>query len=172
MVTGVEVNKKRVMSGHQTGAVKDLSKSGRRRTATTEDRSLDACVTLEEDPHLSTRQVSREFDISQKSVMRISRINKPHPYKARLVQELSDGDFDRREEFADIMMEKCYDPNNPNFINNVMFCDEATFVLNGYVNRHNCRYWSRNNPCWMRQYHTQYPEKLNVWAGIIGDKIK
>lgn len=126
---------------------------------------------LEEDPHLSTRQISREIDVSQKTVVSILRNNKFHPYKVRLVQELLEDDFDRREEFADIMMEKCYDPNDPNFLNNIMFSDEATFVMNGNVNRHNCRYWSRNNPGWMREHHTQYPEKLNVWAGIVGNKI-
>nr|CAH7752217.1 unnamed protein product [Callosobruchus chinensis] len=47
--------------------------------------------------------------------MRILRIDKLHPYKLRLVQELSDDDFDRREKYADIMMEKYYDPNNPCF---------------------------------------------------------
>lgn len=162
---------KLVKKFNQNGSVKDLSKSGRRKTASTENKSLDVCVMLEDDPHLSTRQISRELDISQTSVMRILRDNKFHPYKVRLVQELSDDDFDRREEFADIMMEKCYNRNDPNFLSNVMFCDEATFCINGNVNRHNCRYWSRNNPRWMRESHTQYPEKLNVWAGIIGDKI-
>lgn len=45
------------------------------------------------------------------------------------------------------------------------------FFLNGEVNRHNCRYWSDTNPHWFRETHTQYPEKLNVWAGILGDHI-
>ncbi|KAJ8912778.1 hypothetical protein NQ315_002535 [Exocentrus adspersus] len=116
---------------NQTGAIKDLSKSGRIKTATTEDKSLDVCVMLEDDPHLSTRQISRELDISQTSIMKILHDNKFHPYKVRLVQELSDDDFDRREEFADTMMEKCYDQNNPNFLNNVMFSDVATFCIDG-----------------------------------------
>ncbi|KAJ8912413.1 hypothetical protein NQ315_013480, partial [Exocentrus adspersus] len=153
---------------NQTGAIKDLSKSGRIKIATTEDKSLDKTI---DDPHLSTRQISRELDISQTSIMKILHDNIFHPYKVRLVQELSDDDFGRREEFADTMMEKCYDQNNPNFLNNVMFSDEATFCIDGNVNRHNCRYWSRNNPRWMRESHTQYPQKINVWAGIIGDKI-
>ena len=31
--------------------------------------------------------------------------------------------------------------------------------------------WSRDNPNWMEETHTQHPQKANVWAGIIGDRI-
>ena len=64
---------------NQTGAVKDLSKSGRRKTASSETKPLNVCIMLEDDPHLSTRQISREIDISQTSVMRIyMKINSIH----------------------------------------------------------------------------------------------
>ncbi|GFT21884.1 putative DD41D transposase [Trichonephila clavipes] len=54
----------------------------------------------------------------------------------------------------------------------VMFCDEAHFWLNGYVNKQNCRIWSEANP----QVYVEtslHPEKLTVWCalwagGIIG----
>ncbi|CAH1372527.1 unnamed protein product [Tenebrio molitor] len=46
-----------------------------------------------------------------------------------------------------------------------------TFCLNGTVNRQNCRYWTRENPHWMQEIHTQYPQKVNVWARIIDDRI-
>ncbi|KAJ8945749.1 hypothetical protein NQ318_012071, partial [Aromia moschata] len=49
--------------------------------------------------------------------------------------------------------------------------NEATFVLNGTVNKQNCRYWSTENPHWMMEANTQYPEKVNVWAGIINSQI-
>lgn len=52
-----------------------------------------------------------------------------------------------------------------------MFSDESTFCLNGNVNRHNIRYWSKENPQWIQEQHTQFPQKINVWAGIIGQRI-
>ncbi|KAJ8955876.1 hypothetical protein NQ318_005424 [Aromia moschata] len=31
--------------------------------------------------------------------------------------------------------------------------------------------WSIENPHWMRKLHTQNSERVNVWAGIIGENI-
>ena len=60
---------------------------------------------------------------------------------------------------------------NPSFIFNVCFSDECTFFLNGFVNKHNCRYWDNENPHLFREEHTQFPQKINVWAGILGNEI-
>ncbi|EFN86394.1 hypothetical protein EAI_12102, partial [Harpegnathos saltator] len=77
------------------------------------------------------------------------------------VQELSDNDFDRRIEFCELMERIDEDPN---YLSNIVFSDEATSQLNGYVNRHNCRFWSNTNPNWIQEAHPHYPQKLNVWA--------
>lgn len=87
----------------------------------------------------------------------------------KLVQELNEDDPDRRIEFCETMMEMITE--NPILLQNIVFSDEATFQLNGEVNRRNFRYWSDTNPHWMRENHTQYPQKLNVWAGMVGDTI-
>ncbi|EFN80150.1 hypothetical protein EAI_04514, partial [Harpegnathos saltator] len=76
-----------------------------------------------------------------------------HPFKIKITQELSEGDFDRRNEFCDEMMCQ-YDDNN-NFFDHIIFSDEASFELNGVVNQHNCRYWSDENPYWMRSIRMQ-----------------
>lgn len=55
--------------------------------------------------------------------------------------------------------------------NNYCWSDESTFHISGYVNRHNCRYWSTENPHVFREEHTQYPLKRNVWAGILKNEI-
>lgn len=33
------------------------------------------------------------------------------------------------------------------------------------------RYWADENPHWMRDSHTQYKQKVNVWAGILCNEI-
>ncbi|KAJ8945054.1 hypothetical protein NQ318_019052 [Aromia moschata] len=32
-------------------------------------------------------------------------------------------------------------------------------------------YWSRTNPHWIIEAHTQHPQKLNVWTGIVANRI-
>ncbi|GFT32495.1 transposable element Tc3 transposase [Trichonephila clavipes] len=60
----------------------------------------------------------------------------------------------------------------PDFQKRILISDEAHFWVNGYVNKQNCRIWSRANP----QGYVEkplHPEKLTVWCvlwagGIIG----
>ncbi|GBP13188.1 Transposable element Tc3 transposase [Eumeta japonica] len=62
--------------------------------------------------------------------------------------------------------------NHFTLFNNVLFCDEAHFHINGHVNRQNCCYWSSENPPRKHQRLLHSP-KITVWAamsahGIIG----
>ncbi|GFV53913.1 hypothetical protein TNCV_4276911 [Trichonephila clavipes] len=53
----------------------------------------------------------------------------------------------------------------PNFHKRILFSDEAHFWLNGYVNKQNCRIWSKANP----QVYVEtplHPEKLTVWCAL------
>lgn len=150
------------------GSVKNRPRSGRRKTATNNDKALNVLQSVVENPHISIDRVAQEHEISHGSVSKILKLNKWHPYKLHLCQELSEDDFDRRIEFCDLMMEMIAE--DPLLLNNIVFSDEATFELTGNVNRHNCRYWSDVNPHWKRDNHTQYPQKLNVWAGILNDR--
>lgn len=58
-----------------------------------------------------------------------------------------------------------------NFIKSICFTDESTFPLFGKHNSAVVRYWSRTNPRRRVDYRTQYPQKLNVWAGMVGNYI-
>lgn len=117
----------------------------------------------------SIRKVARESGFSTTSVFRILHKHKYHPYKIKLVHELNEDDFDRRLEFCELFSNRI--ENNEHLLYNICFSDESTFFLNGYVNKHNCRFWSDENPFLIREDHTQRPQKLNVWAGILGDHI-
>ena len=57
------------------------------------------------------------------------------------------------------------------FTERIIFCNEALFDDNGYFNRQNCRYWSRENPHQAIQIRYQGGNKLMVWVGIYGDRI-
>lgn len=151
------------------GTVKNLPKTGRRKTATNDNKSLDIMLALQEEPMTSVPKLALVYDNSERSIRRILKGNKMRPYKVTLVQELLEDDPERRMQFCQEIMDII--DIQPDFINRILFSDEATFCLNGFVNRHNCRYWSDHNPHWMLEHRTQYPQKLNVWAGIIGNYI-
>lgn len=152
----------------ETGHVKNIEKPGRN-VQFTDEKKLDVLLEIEENPHKTTRELAADNDVSKSSILRVLHKEKYHPYKVQLVQELNEDDPDRRQEFCELMMDRMN--ADLQFINKIVFSDEATFHLNGTVNKQNCRYWSRENPHWMCEAHTQYPKKVNVWAGIINNKI-
>lgn len=168
---GRNVNHKYVLELVQkflaTGSVNNKKRTGRR--ILEEATQVEVLGTFAMDPHSSVRRVAAATRLSVGSVHRVLKMNKFYPYKLKPVQELSEDDFDRRIEFCEIMTEKI-NQNEIN-INNVCFSDECTFYLNGFVNRHNCRYWDSENPHLYREVHTQYPQKINVWAGILGNAV-
>ncbi|KAJ8948249.1 hypothetical protein NQ318_013237 [Aromia moschata] len=118
------------------GNVTDIPKSGRKRILD-DKQKLDILLDIQDNPHKPTRQVAAYNDV---------KLNDDDPY--------------RRLEFCEIMANRCQD--NPLFIKNTLFSDEATFVLNGTVNKQNCRYWSIENPHLMMEANTQYPEKVRI----------
>ncbi|KAJ8959214.1 hypothetical protein NQ318_022476 [Aromia moschata] len=114
------------------GNVTDIPKSGRKRILDDEQK-LDILLDIQDNPHKPTRQVAADND--------------------NLTTKTLIADWN----FAKIVANRCQD--NPLFIKNIRFSDEATFVLNGTVNKLNCKYWSTENPHWMMEANTQYPEK-------------
>uniref|UniRef100_V5I868 Transposable element Tc1 transposase n=1 Tax=Anoplophora glabripennis TaxID=217634 RepID=V5I868_ANOGL len=150
------------------GTVQTLPKTGRAR-ALNEEKKLDIALELVENPHTSTVSLARNHDASRTAIRMFLKQEKYHPYKVCLVQELLEDDYDRRLQFCEEMMRRCDDNNG--FQRDVLFSDEATFYLNGVVNRHNYRFWSQENPHWTCESHTQHPQKVNVWAGIINNRI-
>lgn len=151
----------------QNGHLRSIQ--AKRRSAMDDDTKVNVLLKIQESPSISSRQVATENDISQTSVLNVLKANKYHPYKITMVQELTEDDPDRRLQFCESMMDLL--DRNVLQSENILFSDEATFTLHGHVNRQNCRYWADSNPHWMREVHTQRPQKINVWAGIIRDRV-
>lgn len=151
-----------------TGSVVTRPKSGRPRSATDEEHEVMVLGSVYNTMQQSIREISIETGMSQTSVGRILHRYKFHPYGVFLTQKLSEKDFEKRMDFCEEMDQKMRDPD---FLRHVCFSDESTFHLTGYVNRHNCRYWSQENPHIISEAHTQVRQKLNVWAGILGNRL-
>ncbi|KAJ8942966.1 hypothetical protein NQ318_016741 [Aromia moschata] len=126
----------------ETGDVKVLPKSGRPKIA--QDKKIDIVLSMEENPQSTSTLVAPEN---------------------KLVQELNEDYPDRRLQLCETMMNLCQ--TNPNLHQQILFSNEATFCLNGTVNRQNCRCWSWMNPHWIIEAHTQHPQKLNCLVHYI-----
>ena len=54
---------------------------------------------------------------------------------------------------------------NARFPTEIVWSDEATFKLNGSINRHNCSYWAIENPYVMVDHHVNL-SGITVWYGL------
>lgn len=151
-----------------TGSVFNRPKSGRPKSATNEANEVMVLASVELKMQQSLKEISYETGVSLTSAWRILHRYKFHPYGVHLVQELSVADFRKRLDFCELMEP---DTRDLSFIEKICFSDECTFFLTGYVNRHNMRYWSQENPYEYRVAHTQTPIKVNVWGRILGKRI-
>ena len=98
-----------------------------------------------DDPCTSQRQVARDIGIAQFSVNKILKENDIKPYKFVSVQELLPDDLQKRIYFCNTILERNDDEHNV-FVNNICFSDEATFHVNGTLNKHNRFIYGKENP--------------------------
>ncbi|KFM70764.1 hypothetical protein X975_05074, partial [Stegodyphus mimosarum] len=56
------------------------------------------------------------------------------------------------------------------FLQRIMFSDEASFHLSGIVNRHNVHIWGSENPHEYREAQRDSP-KVSVWCGLMHDGV-
>jgi hypothetical protein len=57
------------------------------------------------------------------------------------------------------------------FFERVVFTDECCVKNNGAVNKYNLHYWAIQNPHWMREQDIQNRWSLNVWGGVVKNRI-
>ena len=90
--------------------------------------------------------------------------NRFHPYKLRVVHALKPIDCQRRVEHANNLLDIL--DHRPDFLQFLMFSDEAHFELHGHVNNQNFRYWDRMRPANFHRSCPLHSPRLTVWAGI------
>jgi len=165
-------NRRQPSDMYFTRLAKNLAKNGsfcgkrtvfKRKIATDEEHTVAVLGRVTNEPQISIREIELETDISRSSIQRILKKAKFRPYKIHLHQGLEPGDYDRRITFlAWLAMAR-----EDGYVNKILWSDESRFHNNGTVNKHNCHYWSSNNPHWMRATHFQRIWGINVWCGII-----
>ena len=151
------------------GTVANKKKSGRNKTSTTEENEMQVALTFVNSPKKSTRRASLELSIPRTSLMRLMRKLKLRPYRPRLLHGLLEDDPDRRiqccETIRDLIANEV-----PDLLDKIIWTDEACFKLSGLVNRHNCVYWSSENPHEVLAKNLKEPG-VTVWGGISSDGL-
>lgn len=153
----------------ETGSVAEKKRSGRPKSTTDDNATIDVLASVNVRPKLSLRHRSVECGSSKDSVHRILKANHIRPYKTKLVHELRVGDPHRRLEFCHWASTRINE--DPSFTKRLIFSDESTFVRHGQISRHWTYHWSNTNPHNITEAHTQYVEKLNVWCAIWDDVV-
>lgn len=84
-------------------------------------------------------------------------------------QDISPIDEESRRVFCEDMQERAN--RDRDFLPSICFTDECTFTLNNEPNVQNDRHWALENPRLNVTTRTQYPQKINIWAGIFNSNI-
>ena len=97
-----------------------------------------------DDPCSSQTKVASQVGVAQSTVSRTLKEEGIKAFKFTSVQQLLPEDYPRRLSFCQLVVDRLED--DINFVSNICFSDEATFHLNGCVNKHNRFVYAIENP--------------------------
>lgn len=157
------------------GTVCNVNKgrSGRRRTARSEENVQAVREAVVRSPRKSIRRLSKESSMHRTSVHRILTTDlQLFPYKIQSQSQLTDEQREKRLQFARWFSEKL--EADDHFLRKIHMTDECHAHLTGKINKHNFRYWGTENPG--DELVDEIPRtvlKVTVWVaigwyGIIG----
>lgn len=150
-----------------TGTVSKRKQTGR--PGVSDDLVEEIRLSCVRSPKKSITRRSMQFGVAKSTMHKVLHKKlKLHGYKIQLLHEIKPTDRPRRTDFAVEILQRI--DNDPNFLQNVLFTDEATFHVNGSVNRHNCRIWGAEHPRVLAEYIRDSP-KVNVWCGLMYNRI-
>lgn len=117
----------------------------------------------------SARGVARELNMPWSTVQKFRRKTlRMYPYKFSKLQKLEPGDPERRNNFALEFLARVQVEDD--WLENILWSDEAHFTLSSGVNTKNCVIWASENPhaCIGQPLHDK---KVTVWCGFTADFI-
>lgn len=125
-----------------------------------------------DNPNLSTRVCALRLLLDKDQNMIVWRVLKAHgfhPYRYRKVQALLAHDPFFRTNFCTFMMNRFH--ADPGMLDRILWTDECTFTVNGMFNNKNYVHWADENPFNIRATKHQYRWSINIWCGIIGNRL-
>ena len=142
--------------------------SGRPRTARSEDNCQAVVEAFRASPRKSIRRASCEMDLSYSAISRVLDESGFKAYKLKVLHAIQPDDIDRRVEFCQWALQTVEDDDN--FLNTLIFSDEAIFHMNGQVNKQNCRIWGTEEPSVFVEEPLQ-SEKVMVWLALSSNGL-
>ncbi|XP_058810561.1 histone-lysine N-methyltransferase SETMAR-like [Phymastichus coffea] len=136
------------------------------------------------DPTDSLRSVSRQVSAalgvacSYSTVQRVMKDDGQHAYHLRgyvfaynrpFNHLLEPGDPQQRLRYCHWLVDAV--DEDPNILDRILWTDESTFGRIGMFNQHNEHVWAHENPFAVREDRSQHRYAVNVWAGVIRDRI-
>lgn len=158
----------------RTGSVSDESKPGRPSLQNDPDYQEAVLREIQPNEPSSTRKIANRLNhtdnwkTSHETVRKTLKRMGLKPFIPRLIHALHEDDFDRRVQFSEQYLQRVY--ANPQIVNQTLWSDEASFKLNGCINRHNCIYWSAENPGKIIDKEVNLPG-ITVWCGMSSEGI-
>ena len=147
------------------------SHSGRPKSSRTPHNVAALSDSVAHSPSKSVRRRSQELGINRESVRRILIADlHMYPYRMQIKQKLTPEDIRKRVTMCQWFCDKI--DAVPDFLDNVLFSDEAHFLLSGHMNSKNNIFWDSTplEHCLQRPLHSV---KWIAWVamskhGIIG----
>jgi hypothetical protein len=99
---------------------------------------------VNDNPSSSTRCIASQTGLSKIIVWHVLCENSLHPFHLQPVQGLQPGDKERRLDYCRWFLHRVVD--EPNFLNHVLWTDEAGFMRDGVMNLHNLHVWTEEDP--------------------------
>lgn len=143
--------------------------AGRPRTARTPSFEEEVLDQVEQEPSTSIRKIAHCTRASKTTVGRVLQNHQLHPYSVQRVQAMGPEDYLPRMEFCRWFLDRLLVQHD--FGRYVLFTDEACFNRDGFFNIRNSHLWDNENPHGIALQKNQNQFAVNIWAGIVGDKL-
>ena len=151
----------------ERGTFIPVIEGGRPRTASTVQQKQRILAHVAASPGTSTRRISE--GVHRSTVWRILHEERLYRYHLQRIQGLKPEDLPRRVRFCQWCLKQCV--RHPQFLWKILFTDEAMFTRDGIFNFHNVHMWAHANPHTIREAKHQTTFSINVWAGIVGNRL-
>ncbi|XP_034939551.1 uncharacterized protein [Chelonus insularis] len=130
-----------------------------------EDRII---AEVKKDLQKSIRRIARQFDLSLDTIQRTLWSESYHSYQYNRTHTLTPQDLQSRLNFCNWVLTRA---RNHNFLRNILFTGECTFARSSCRNSYNLSYYAYKNTFSATVQNSQDRFLLNLWVGIIGDRL-